>query len=356
MLAHLQSPARHACFCSRTQGSIVRDLAATGVKILIVLATWILVLQRVSAAEIPAWLPKYDLDIQLGIDQHEARVRERVTWYNRHAEAASELVFNAHSHYKLPDDEIGKVAKILELLRMSPGEGIDFDGHACDVQRVRIQNPKSEIQTPKTQPGSTDSDFEIRISDFEDAPFHFKTDNETALVIPLPRPVKQGERVTVEIEFIMHLPQKQGRWGQWQDVTFLSNWLPVLAYYDDKGWQPTPYIPWHQPFFNEAGSYHAVVTLPGDQKIACTGTIQSKHDIDKDLQQVELSVPAARDFAFLCSPRFQEISRQVGSVKVRCLALPGHEHYAQFMVECVCEAIPVYNQWFGAYPYPEFTV
>src|SRR5439155_1076570 len=82
--------------------------------------------------------------------------------------------------------------------------------------------------------------------------FHYQPQNETALVIPLPRPVKQGESVTVEIDFIMHLPQKQGRWGQWQGVTFLSNWLPVLAYYDDQGWQPTLYIPWHQPFFTEA--------------------------------------------------------------------------------------------------------
>jgi len=58
--------------------------------------------QEVRAAEVPAWLPKYDLDIQLGIDQHEAHVRERVTWHNRHEQVASELVFNAHSHYKLP--------------------------------------------------------------------------------------------------------------------------------------------------------------------------------------------------------------------------------------------------------------
>ncbi|HEV2948647.1 MAG TPA: M1 family aminopeptidase [Gemmataceae bacterium] len=341
-----------------------KGLAAACAKTLILLGIWFLISQETWAAEIPAWLPKYDLDIQLGIDQHEAHVRERVTWHNRHEQAATELVFNAHSHYKLPPEEIGKVAKILELLRMSPGEGIDFDGHACDVQKVRIakpetRNPKedSETQDPK-ETGEKDSDFEIRISDFgfEEVPFHFRPDNETALVIPLPRPVKHGESVTVEIEFIMHLPQKQGRWGQWQDVTFLSNWLPVLAYYDDKGWQPTPFIPWHQPFFNEAGSYHAVVTLPADQKIACTGTIQSKHDIGKDLQQVEISVPAARDFAFLCSPRFQEFTGQAGPVKVRCLALPEHEHYAQFMVQCVCEAIPVYNQWFGPYPYPEFTV
>lgn len=320
-------------------------------KLGILLGLWIFTAHALpaSAAEIPACLPKYDLDIQLAIDQHEARVRERVTWFNRHETPATELIFNAHAHYKLPPDEIGKVAKILELLRMSPGEGIDFEGHACDVQKVRV------LSLGGGSGVITDSARQVPPPEGE-ARFSFRPDNETALVIPLPHPVKQGESVTVEIEFIMHLPQKQGRWGQWQDVTFLSNWLPVLAYYDDKGWQPTPYIPWHQPFFNEAGSYRAVVTLPADQKIACTGTIQTKRDIGDGLQQVEISVPAARDFAFLCSSRFQEFTGQAGPVKVRCLALAEHEHYARFMVQCVCEAMPVYHQWFGPYPYPEFTV
>jgi hypothetical protein len=289
-----------------------------------------------SAAEIPPWLPKYDLDIRLDIEGHEAHVVEKVTWTNHHQRPASELVFNAHSHYKLPADQIGKTAKILELLRMSPSDAIDFEGYACDVQRVGIPSPNGGAG--------------------QELHFSYQPDNETALAIALPRAVNQGESIAVEIEFIMHLPQKQGRWGQWQDVTFLSNWLPVLAYYDDKGWQPTPFIPWHQPFFNEAGAYTARVTLPSDQKIACSGSIQAKRDLGHGLQQVDIFIPAARDFAFLCSPRFEEFSGQAGPVKVRCLAFPEHEHYARFMVQCVCEAIPVYTQWFGPYPYPEFTV
>src|SRR5216683_649783 len=316
----------------------------------ILLGLWIFIAPLpVRAADIPPWLPKYDLDIHLSIDLHEAHVRERVTWLNRHERPATELIFNAHAHYQLPPDEIGKVAKILELLRMSPSEGIDFEGHACDLQKVRLVGlgDGTGVITDPARPAPMAE---------EEVHFSFQPDNQTALVIPLSRPVKQGEKVTVEIEFVMRLPQKQGRWGQWQDVTFLSNWLPVLAFYDDKGWQPTPYIPWHQPFFNEAGSYRAVVTLPADQKIACTGTIQSKRALGDGLQQVEISVPAARDFAFLCSPRFQEFTGQAGGVKIRCLALPEHEHYARFMVQCVSEAIPVYNQWFGRYAYPEFTV
>ena len=151
-------------------------------KLGILLGTWIALHSLpVSAAEIPAWLPKYDLDIGLDIDGHAALVRERVTWFNRHPRQSTELVFNAHAHYKLPADEVGKTAKILELLRMSPNEAIDFEGYACDVRRVEILGPNGPGQ--KLQ-------------------FGFRPDNETALVVALPRPINQGESVSFGRQFI----------------------------------------------------------------------------------------------------------------------------------------------------------
>jgi hypothetical protein len=41
---------------------------------------------------------------------------------------------------------------------------------------------------------------------------------------------------------------------------------------------------------------------------------------------------------------------------VRCLYLPEHEFYADVILGAVCDAIPHYNQWFGRYPYPQFTI
>ena len=65
------------------------------------------------------------------------------------------------------------------------------------------------------------------------------------------------------LTYRMELPQKQGRWGQWKGVTFLSNWHPVVAIHDDEaGWQPTPFIPYHQPWYNEAGVFTARVRCP----------------------------------------------------------------------------------------------
>src|SRR5438046_243245 len=67
-----------------------------------------------SSYDIPGYLPHYDLEIQLNLDRHLASVHQRVVWTNHSQRPADELVFNVHSHYKIPDADIGFMAKMLE--------------------------------------------------------------------------------------------------------------------------------------------------------------------------------------------------------------------------------------------------
>src|SRR5262249_56078486 len=114
-----------------------------------------------------------------------------------------------------------------------------------------------------------------------ECPFRYAGETDTDLVVPLPEgvSVRQGQSITLDLHFTFRLWQKQGRWGQWQGVTQLSNWLPVVAVYDEEGWHPTPFIAWHQPFFNEAGVFTGRATLPCDQKIPCTRPIVEPQNI-----------------------------------------------------------------------------
>src|SRR5262245_64791244 len=82
------------------------------------------------AGEAPPWLPRYDLQIKLDTGERLVTVRERVIWTNRHSRPTRELVFNAHSHYSIPDKDVGLLAKTVELLRMAPSEALSFDGPA----------------------------------------------------------------------------------------------------------------------------------------------------------------------------------------------------------------------------------
>src|SRR6185436_17606814 len=77
------------------------------------------------------------------------------------------------------------------------------------------------------------------------------------------------------------------------------------AYYDDDGWQPQPFVPWHQPFFHESGHYTATITLPKNHVLAAPTEVVAEQDRGGGLKDVTLAPAVLRDFALVASDRFQ---------------------------------------------------
>jgi len=141
----------------------------------------------VRAVEPPAWLPRYDLDIRIDTAKCLAIVKQRVTFINRHQRPASDLVFNAHARYTIPDDQIGFMAKMAEMLRIAPKEGFYFDGPPLVVQEIGIVEGETIIQ-----PAAHGAKEKRRTCDYR-----YGDKNPCTIVVPLERPVGAGESVTV---------------------------------------------------------------------------------------------------------------------------------------------------------------
>ena len=88
-------------------------------------------------------------------------------------------------------------------------------------------------------------------------------------------------------------------------MSFLTNALPLLAFCDDTGWRPMPFIPWHQPWFNEAGVFTASVTLPADEVLACPA-VQKAERVEDGWRTVEFEPFVGRDFSLVASRRYRE--------------------------------------------------
>src|SRR5580692_11332291 len=97
-------------------------------------------------ADMPSWLPRYDLDVRLDVAQHCVTVCERVTWTNHDPRPSSNLVFNAHAHFAVPKDQRALNAKTLEILRLAPSEAIDLNGPPLEVQSVSLVNDRGPKQ------------------------------------------------------------------------------------------------------------------------------------------------------------------------------------------------------------------
>jgi len=295
---------------------------------------------QTAEAPLPPNLPRYDLDISFDNSTHRAAIRERVSWTNTTATPSGHLAFNFYPRFQVPRGDAFLFAKTLEMLRLQPSLGIDRDGKTGDVKLVQL--------LPSTGPP-----IPLKWS--------YEEKNPTALWFELPSPVLPGQTVTVELICEVRLPNKQGRWGYYEGVTYLTNALPLLAVRDDTGWKPMPFVPWHQPWYNEAGIFRATITVPENETVACSATIARETKLGNGTKRVECEQFVGRDFAVLSSARYRTFTGTTKlpdgrTVALRVLAFAEHEFYANEILKIVGEAIPVYSQWFAAFPYSQFTV
>lgn len=273
---------------------------------------------------IPEGLPRYDLDLRLDLEAKRVSTREQITFTNRSAVPVTELVFHVYPRYQVPESDRAVLSKTLEILRLSPEEAMDLRGRRLAVTAVRVEG--------------------------RPARFAFDPELDTVMVVPLGRSVAPGETVAAEVDFTLELPDKWGRWGHHQGVSYLVNWYPVLAHHDDRGWERTPFVPWHQPWHQEAGHYSARIDLPTGQVVASSGRITGRVPGGPGRQVLTIEASPARDFALVCSDRFQTWQRQVGATTVRVAAFPEHADNAARVLDYAAEVVPLYEQWFGPCP------
>ncbi len=283
-----------------------------------------------SRLPVPEGIPRYEIGVRVDVARRLAIARERVRFTNRTTNEVRELVFHVYPRFRVADADWNLLGKTMEVLRLSPDEAMDRQGRRLSVQRASLDG----------------KDLTVRFDEAVD----------TIMTLDLPSPVKPGASVEVEIDFRVELPDKWGRWGQHDGITYLANWYPVLAYHDQKGWEKTPFVPWHQPWHQEAGQYRVTVDLPSDQMVASTGSIVSTQQVDEGWKRLKIETAPARDFALVCSSRFQAFERKAGETRVRVLALPETAENAKACLDFACEVIPLYEAWFGPYFDEEFEI
>jgi hypothetical protein len=290
---------------------------------------------RAEAPVPPPDLPRYDLAVDIDPAANLATFRVTTTWTNPAQRPANDLIFNFYPMFKVPKGDELLFAKTLELFRMFPSYGFDKKGGHGVVRRL-------------TGAGDRPLSFAV------------VPDNPTAFRVELPAEVPPGGSVTVTVEGTIRLAEIQGRWGQWDGIAYLSNAMPTLAYYNHAGWNAMPFVPWHQPFWNEAGVYTGTVTVPASHALACSAEVTGS-TTDGPRKTCKLKPFVGRDFAMIASAKFAEFTADCPmpdgrTVKIRVCALKRHEFYAVEILKMVAEALPVYAKWFGPYPYEHFTI
>jgi hypothetical protein len=186
----------------------------------------------------------------------------------------------------------------------------------------------------------------------------------TVLEIPLATPLAPGQRLRFDLDFSGQVPidfggsQTPSGYGIYnisEDVMALSGWYPILAVYDQQGWNLDPVSPIGDSVYSDVSFYSVDLSASSDLVLASTGVVEGSETAGQVTHYHLLSGPA-RDFFLVLSPHFQIDSQTVGGATLNSYYLPGNEAGGKQALVDAAAALRVYDQKFGPYPYTSLAI
>lgn len=180
----------------------------------------------------------------------------------------------------------------------------------------------------------------------------------TALRVPLPVPLGTGEALQVEVDFQGIVPQDATGYGIYnfnEGIMVLADWYPILAVYDEDGWNLDPVYGWGDAVYSDTALYQVKVTVPRNVQVVASGVVAEQETLGGKTVYAFLTGPA-REFTIAVSDQWQSLSREVGATTVNSYFLPEDGAAGRVALEQSAQALEFFNTHFGLYPYRELDI
>ena len=184
------------------------------------------------------------------------------------------------------------------------------------------------------------------------------TSDAGLLRVPLPSPLAPGGVATIDMSFITSVPTDIGRnygvLAYYDDILALAHFYPMLAVYDDEGWNVAAPDIQGDLTYSDAAFYLVRVTAPDDVVLVGAGSTIEESRSD-GTQTVTFAAGPARDF-FLAAGDFAVVSETVGETTINSYAPPRWVEGATQARDVAAAALADYNERLVPYPYAELDI
>ena len=176
------------------------------------------------------------------------------------------------------------------------------------------------------------------------------------MVVPLATPLQPGEQVVIGLQFAVSVPtsleQNYGVLSNAAGVLAYAHGYPMIAVFDQSGWNAEIPPEWGDLTFADASYYLVRITAPKDLQIATSGSEISRGE-KAGRQEIVAAAGPARDFQFSASSAYKITSRTIGEVTLRAFVPPGFEPRATLTLDAAEGALSALAKRYGPYPYTE---
>ena len=178
-------------------------------------------------------------------------------------------------------------------------------------------------------------------------------EDENILYAYLERSLFPGDRVVLDIGFLVKLARVNHRTGVTAKTVNLGNFFPVLCGFKNGGFYECAYYSDGDPFYSECADFKMTLTTPKEYVVAATGEMIGERTLESKKVHT-MSATNVRDFALVLSEKYKILQTQVNGKTVSYYYYEDAE--AQAALDTAAEAFAFYEKTFGEYPYPQYTV
>ncbi len=179
------------------------------------------------------------------------------------------------------------------------------------------------------------------------------------LVAPLSAPLEPGQSIILRMEFAITVPQSvelnYGVLSYFEDVLTLAHAYPMVAVYDDEGWNAEIPPQSGDVTYADTSFFLVKVTAPKNVTVVTSGRTLNASE-SGETQTVEVASGPARDFYLVASPNYEELSQTFGEVTIRSYAPAKVKEGAQMALDVAGRAIEDFSERYAPFPYTEFDI
>ena len=273
--------------------------------------------------------PRYTIKAEFDAANHRITASETVRYVNTTGLVLNELHFNIYANKQYSREERRKVGF--------------------------FQNYFKANMFPS---GPHSADFKINSATCAGLPLQYFIEGQyqTALRLMLDKPLEPGEAVQVDFDFSVVLPNQYGLLGYSLGVNYCAYWYPMLSVYKDGFWHDNPLGTNHLPYFSDASYYDVELTVPVDQTVAHSGSLQSQETLPGNKKLMRITAGPVREFTFAASFLYRLKSETVDGINLKLYYLPFDADLADVAFADIKSAMKFYVTHYGPYPYSDYSV
>jgi hypothetical protein len=183
--------------------------------------------------------------------------------------------------------------------------------------------------------------------------------NNSLMIVPLSAPLEPGKSVVFKMDFAVTVPQdveqNYGMLAYFEDVLALAHAYPMIAVYDDEGWNAEIPSQDGDITYGDAAFFIVKVTAPKGLTLVTSGS-EISHNEDEQTQALSVASGPARDFYLAASAIYEETSQTLGEVTIRSYAPAKLKDGAKMALDVSSKSIELFSSLYAPYPYTELDI